>query len=134
MHGEGGMAWRGYIYDRGHGGGGVHGGGVCMAGDVCVACMVGACVAGGHAWQGCIHRGCVAGGHGGACVQERWPLKRNGMHPTGMHSCVYLILFFTHFQESSNDVRMRQICMHKKYKCTHLNVSGQIHIKFWKFL
>ena len=53
--------------------GGVHGSGACMEG--WVACMVGACMAGGHAWWGA----CVAGDmhgkgegmHGkGACVGE----------------------------------------------------------------
>ena len=27
----------------------------------------------------------------GACVQERQPLKRGGMHPTGMHSCYIMV-------------------------------------------
>ena len=47
----------------------------------------GACVAGGHAWQG---RGaCVVGGR--ACVTLRDTVSQcaGGTHPTGMHSCYY---------------------------------------------
>ena len=79
-----------------HGGGGVHGVGACMAG---------ACVEGGHAWQG----GMCGGGHAwqGACVvggvygkgehachtcpptlQDTVGQCAGRMHPTGMHSCV----------------------------------------------
>ena len=80
-----------------HGRGGMHGRG---------ACMVGACVAGGHVWQGgmCGRGACVAGGHvwWGACMaggmhamdtppptpQDTVSQCAGGMHPTGMYSCL----------------------------------------------
>ena len=57
----------------------------------------GACVAGGHAWQGVcgggMHRGkaCIPERHawrgGGACVAGETATAADGTHPTGMHSC-----------------------------------------------
>ena len=40
----------------------------------------GACVAGGHAWQG-----------EGACVSGETATAVDGTHPTGMHSCSWII-------------------------------------------
>ena len=64
----------------------------------------GACVAGGHAWQGGVHgKGAwVVGGvrgkggvhgrgdvwRGGACVAGEMATAADGSHPTGMHSCI----------------------------------------------
>ena len=43
------------------------------------ACMVeGACVVGGHAWQG-------------ACMAGEMATEAGGVHPTGMHSCLLYI-------------------------------------------
>ena len=63
-------------------------------------CGRGACVAGGHVWQGgmcgrgvcmagSVHDGgaCMAGGRG-ACVVGEMAIAVGGMHPTGMHSCL----------------------------------------------
>ena len=51
-----------------------------------VAYMVGACMAGGCAWQGA----CMVGGvHGrGVCVAGEMATAADGTHPTGMHSCL----------------------------------------------
>ena len=83
--------------------GGVHGRrGVCG----------GACVAGGHVWQGgmCGRGACVAGrvhgrgacvggmcGWGGACVAGETAIVVGGMYPTGMHSCNGLFRFLMEF-------------------------------------
>ena len=59
----------------------------------------GACMAGGHVWQGGMHEGerhvwqgaCMAGvmhGSGCMCMAGETPTAADGMHPTGMHSCL----------------------------------------------
>ena len=74
----------------------VHRGGTCLAGE-------------GHAWQGGMHgRGCTwqggmhgrehawrrgVRGRGGACVAGETATVADGTHPTGMHSCLVLIIF-----------------------------------------
>ena len=71
--------------------GGIHGGGmhhrgsplqgVCVAGGMYgrMVCMVGACVAEGHVWQG--------GMRGrGPCMAGEMATAAGSMHPTGMHS------------------------------------------------
>ena len=60
-------------------------------------CIVGASVAGGHAWKGgeCVEVGmhgrgvCVAGRDAwkGACVAGQRATAADGTHPTGMDSC-----------------------------------------------
>ena len=70
-----------------------------------MGCMrQGACMAGGHAWQGCV---CGRGGMhgdmhgkvhawwgGGMCAGET-VTEVGGTHPTGMHSCSILYFNFT---------------------------------------
>ena len=87
------------------------------------ACIVGACVVGGHAWQGGVHgRACVAGGmHGkgvcmaggnvwwgvcvaegvcmaGQCVAGETATAAGGTHPTGMHSCNFYLSFLSAYK------------------------------------
>ena len=90
VHGSG----RGCVWQRG------------MCGKGCAwqgACMVGVCVAGGHAWQGAwkgdVHgrghvwqegmcgRGDMCGK--GACMAGKTAIAAGGTHPTGMHSCFF---------------------------------------------
>ena len=59
--------------------------GACMAGGH--AWWEGACMAGGHAWQGA----CIVGGHAqqrGVLVAGETATAAEGTHPTGMHSCI----------------------------------------------
>ena len=46
---------------------------------------------GGHAWQGgrVWWGACMAGGH--ACMAGEMAIAADGMHPTGMHSCLPLV-------------------------------------------
>ena len=67
MHGRGGHAWE-QVYMVG----GVHGGGHMWQGR---ACMVGACVA-----------------KGVACMAGETTTAADGTHPTGMHSCLLMIV------------------------------------------
>ena len=80
--------------------GGMYGGGGDMCGRVCV-CVVGsmhgrgnvwqeAYVVGGHAWQGV----CITGGvhGGGTCMAGEMTTAVGNMHPTGMHSCSFIVL------------------------------------------
>ena len=74
--------------------------GACLAkGVVCgegMACIAGEVHGGWHAWQG---RGaCMAGGGGmcgerRACMAGEKATAADGMHPTGMHSCLLIFLF-----------------------------------------
>ena len=71
-------------------------GGVCVAGGMCRA--EGVC-GGRHAQQGG-GMGHVAGRHvwrggvfGGACVAEETATVEDGVHPTGMHSCLFICFF-----------------------------------------
>ena len=66
----------------------------------------GACLAGGHVWQGGMSGkgACLARGHvwqggmsgkgacvvGATCMAGETASAVNGMHPTGMHSCVQI--------------------------------------------
>ena len=58
---------------------------------------IGACVAGGHAWQGACMAGAMHGrGHAwqegcvvGACMTGEMATAADGTHPTGMHSCCF---------------------------------------------
>ena len=78
----------------------VHGEGACMAGGH--ACQ-GSCVVGVCVWQGGMHGAglhsqgaCMAGGMQGgragvwqgACMAGEMATAADGMHPTGMHSCL----------------------------------------------
>ena len=94
-------------------GDGMYGRGVCMAGCVhgrgCTrqgACRAGGCAWQEHAWQGGMHgrgawqggmhgRGVHGGGHvwqgsvcGRGCMAGDTATAADGMHPTGMHSCI----------------------------------------------
>ena len=62
--------------------GGVHGR-VCVLGGACMAGVMhdrGVCMAGRHEWL----RACMAG----ACMPGKMATAADGMHPTGMHSCL----------------------------------------------
>ena len=81
VHGRG-HAWQGSMHGRKcMWQGGTHGGGHAWQGWVCVAggaSMVGVCIMGGHAWQG-------------ACMARETTTVAGGTHPTGMHSCYFLL-------------------------------------------
>ena len=100
----GGGMWQGGHWGGHVGQGSVYSGGAWMAGGMHgrVACMVGACIVGGHVWWGA----CMAGGHawqgtcmtggmhgGGACVVDtmRYGQCVGGTHLTGMHSCLHSV-------------------------------------------
>ena len=61
---------------------GMHGGGCVWQG----ACMAGGMHGGGCAWLGA----CVAG----ACMAGETATAADGMHPTGMHSCLKISISF----------------------------------------
>ena len=73
---------------------GMCGGGACMVGSVCleghvwyfIACMVGGMCGRGHVGGGSV---CMAGGH---VWTGQMATTVGGMHPTGMHSCLKIIL------------------------------------------
>ena len=86
-----GGVWQGAcVVEGGMHGRNVHGRGhawqeECMAG----ACVAGVCMAGGCVWQG--------GMHGlGACVAGEMATAADGMHRTGIHSC---LMKFTHYSK-----------------------------------
>ena len=95
VHGRG-CDDRGSMHGRGCVAGGMCGGGghawqecawqeACMAG----ACVAGVCMASGCVWQG--------GMHGlGACVAGEMATAADGMHRTGIHSC---LMKFTHYSK-----------------------------------
>ena len=98
---EGGHVWQEGCMARGvHGkrgawqegcmAGSMHGRGACVAGDMHSG---GGIHGSGCAWWGvCMAEGaCVAGG--GACVAGEMATAVDGTHPTGMHSCSYLLMF-----------------------------------------
>ena len=90
MNGSGGVWQRGVHGRRACVARGVHGRGHVWQG----TSMVGGGIHGsGCAWWGCAwQRGaCVAGG--GACEAGEMATAVDGTHPTGMHSCSYLLMF-----------------------------------------
>ena len=87
MHGRGHMHGRGSVHHRGHAWWGA-----CITGSMCCR---------GHAWHGGMHvRGYAwqehagqLGMHGrGACMAGETATAADGMHPTGMHSCLVMNL------------------------------------------
>ena len=70
----GGCAWQGaYVA------GGVHGRGACVAG--------GMCDRGGMHGRGCAYHTCPP-----MTLRDTVGQRAGGMHPTGMHSCLFLLL------------------------------------------
>ena len=70
--------------------GGVHGRGVCIGRGVC---MVEGC-----AWQGRCMVGGVCGR--GAYMPGDTATAADGTHPTGMHSCLHMLIFGAKFSHS----------------------------------
>ena len=76
----GGCAGQGGVHDRES----MHGRG-CVAGGMCGGGMHGR----RHVWQGCV---CGRG----TCMAGEMATVADGMHPTGMHSC---LMKFTHYSK-----------------------------------
>ena len=88
VYGRGVCMAGGHVWQEGCMAGGMHGRGACVAGDMHGG---GAYMAAGVHGGGVHGRGDMCSG-GGACVAGEMATAVDGTHPTGMHSCSYLLM------------------------------------------